>query len=146
MVRNRRADMVAAWCAIVRHEPDEARAVIFEKWSRCREWLLPAIALTNGTHDEDDILRGLVLGHYMLWAGQKCAVVSEFVEHDSKKKKSCNLFLVGGDMDELLAIEPVIAAWAKEQNCERMTCAGRKGWERVLTDYSFGCVYLYKDL
>lgn len=120
--------------------------MIFETWIRCRAWLLPAIELTNGTHNEDDVLRELMSGKLLLWSGQKSAIVTEFVEYDTKKMKSLNWFLVGGDMDELLTMKPKIEEWAKAQGCKRVTCAGRKGWERVLSDYRFGCVYLYKDL
>lgn len=121
--------------------------MIFEAWSKCREYLLPAIERTNGTHDEDDILRGLILGRYKLWPGKNSAIVTEFIEYDSGKMKSLNWFLVGGDMDELVnSMKPAIEQWAKSQGCKRVSCAGRKGWEKVLTDYEFGALYLYKDL
>lgn len=120
--------------------------MIFEAWVHCREFLLPAIVRTQGTHDEDDILRGLILGKYTLWPGKKSAIVTEFVEYDSGKMKSLHWFLVGGDMDELMTMKPHIEAWGKSKGCKRVSCAGRKGWEKVLTDYSFGAVYLYKDI
>ena len=122
--------------------------MIFEAWIKCREWLLPAIELTNGTHNEDDVLRELMRGKLTLWPGERSAIVTEFVEYDTGKKKTLHFFLVGGDMDELLAMEPKIAEWGKSKGCGMMSCAGRKGWEKVLepNGYKLGCVYLYKDL
>lgn len=120
--------------------------MIFEHWIKAREYLIPAIEQTKGTHNEDDIIRGLILGKYKLWLGDRSAIVTEFVEYDSGKMKTLHWFLVGGDMAELLEIKPKIEEWAKSQGCKRVSCAGRKGWEKVLTDYEFGAVYLYKDL
>jgi hypothetical protein len=121
---------------------------IFATWLEVRDRLLPAIERTHGTHDEDDILRGLLKGDYQLWAGKRAAIVSEIVTPENGKVKALHFFLVGGDLDELLEMEPRIAAWGKAQGCVRASCSGRKGWERVLgkLDYKLGCVFLYRDL
>ena len=120
--------------------------MIFENWSRCREYLLPAIEMTKGTHDEDDILRGLMCGDYLLWALKNSAIVTEFIEYKSAKKKTLHFFLVGGDLDELLEVEPKICEWGKAQGCTRVSWAGRKGWEKVMPGYEFGALYMYKDI
>jgi hypothetical protein len=121
--------------------------LIFELWSRVRPFILPSIAELNGTHTEDDVLVMLLAGKAKLWAGEKCAVVTEFVTYP--QLKALNIWMVGGDLQEILNMEDEqIIPFAKENGCTRLTGGGRKGWSKIgpRTDWNMGGVFMYKDL
>ena len=59
----------------------------------------------------------------------------------------CDIWVAGGDLKELVdlkneRIEPI----ARSMSCDRMIITGRKGWEKVLTDYRLTAVKLMKEL
>jgi hypothetical protein len=118
--------------------------MIFDTWSRVRGLLLPAIAETNGTHNEDDVLIALLTGKCRLWASENAAVVTEIVVYPQMKILNC--WLVGGDLARLRAMEPDLIAYARSMGCARVTGGGRAGWSRVRSDWSKGPTYMYKDI
>lgn len=68
-------------------------------------------------------------GSVHLWHGPNCAAVGEPL-------KDYHVWLAGGDLEELLELERRASAWAKAEGYGRMTIIGRRGWERVLPDYT----------
>jgi hypothetical protein len=107
--------------------------------------LLPAIAETNGTHTEDDVLVMLLAGKAKLWMGEKTAAITEFVTYP--QMRVLNVWLAGGDLEELRKMEAEqFIPFAREQGCKRITCGGRPGLSRVKSDWSRGGVFMYKDL
>lgn len=122
--------------------------MIFEtvmEWSLCRDALLPAIELTHGTHNEDDIIAGIVTGQYKLWRKGSSGVVTDIALYP--RMKCLNYFLIGGDMTDIKALNTDIEVYAKQQGCARITgLAARRGWERFLSDFTIGGSYMYKDL
>jgi GNAT superfamily N-acetyltransferase len=100
-------------------------------WIRCRPYIEAALARAGGTHGVDDVARLVEQGRAHFWPGRRCAVVTEFYLYP--RVKACNLWLLGGDLRELLQLRPAIEAWAKAQGCARILGGGpRRGWERVL--------------
>jgi GNAT superfamily N-acetyltransferase len=107
--------------------PESAEAA----WVRCRPYVEAALARAGGTHDIDDVARLIGEGRAHFWPGRRCAVVTEF--YDYPRLRACNLWLLGGELKELLALRPAIEAWAKAQGCTRILGGGpRRGWARVL--------------
>lgn len=104
-----------------------------DTYLRCRPHILAAIARNHGTYDEDDILRGLLAGDYVLWAGEKSAVVTEISEQP--RMKVLDLFIAGGDLDELIDMEKGLEDYARANGCKLMCGGGRAGWGRVLPEY-----------
>lgn len=119
---------------------------LMQEYARVREYLLPAIERTNGTHTEDDIILGLISGHLKLWALEKSVGITEFQTYP--RMKVINVFLAGGDLDEIMAHTPVLEAYGLKNGCTRMTFGGRPGWEPKMADrgYKRGGVFLYRDL
>jgi hypothetical protein len=116
-------------------------------WTRCRPYLEAALARAGGTHDIGDVARLVGEGRAHFWPGRRCAVVTEF--YDYPRLRACNLWLLGGELKELLAMRPAIEAWAKAQGCTRMLGGGpRRGWARVLEPlgYRSGWIIYRKDL
>lgn len=118
--------------------------MIFEEWSRLRPLLLPSIKETQGTHTEDDVLVMLLGGKCKLWAWEKSAAITEFVSYP--QMKVLNVWLVGGDLEELRAKEAELIQFAKDNSCKRITGGGRFGWSRVRSDWNKGGVFMYKDI
>ncbi|MBP2301577.1 hypothetical protein [Azospirillum picis] len=115
-----------------------------EQWARCEPWLAAALEHAHGTHLIEDIREGCLAGNLQFWPGKSAAIVTEICTYP--RLKAVNFFLVGGDLEELLAMKPVIEAWAKRLGCTRAQCGGRFGWERVLKDYRRACVVLEKEI
>lgn len=118
-----------------------------------REFLLPAIERTNGTHTEDDVLSGLITGQFKLWPLERSAGITEFVIYQDMlrgvpRMKVLNVFLAGGDLAEIVAYTPVLESFGIKNGCSRMTFGGRPGWEPVMSEHGYkrGGVFLYKDL
>ncbi len=102
-----------------------------EAWGRCLPFVAAALAHAGGTHDIDDVARLIAQGRAHFWPGRRCAVVTEF--YDYPRLRACNLWLLGGELRELLRMRPVIEAWARGQGCTRMLGGGpRRGWGRLL--------------
>jgi len=116
-------------------------------WSRCRPFIEAALARAGGPQDEGDVARQMEQGRARNGPGRRCAVVTEF--YDYPRLKACNLWLLGGDLKELLAMRPAIEAWARAQGCTRILGGGpRRGWARVLEPlgYRSGWIIYCKEL
>lgn len=114
------------------------------EWTRCEPWLAAALEHAGGTHTLDDVRQACLEGRAQFWPGRNAAIVTEINVYP--QMKAVWFFLTGGALEELLAMKPVIEAWAKGLGCTRAECGGRSGWERVLKDYQKFCVVLTKEL
>lgn len=89
--------------------------------------ILPSLKHSNGATIEE-VRADIAAGRAQMWPGQKSVAVTHF--HEAKEMV---LWLVGGDMRELLEMERSVEAYAREQGCTRMVAeGGRDGWTRVL--------------
>jgi hypothetical protein len=114
------------------------------KWEPHRKYLCEAIEYTNGTHTEDDVLTMIASGQLTLWAGEKSALVTEFSQFP--RMKCLNVFIGGGDLEELRELETKVVPYAKQHNCTRITGAGRLGWTKTLPGYQTGGHFMFKDI
>jgi GNAT superfamily N-acetyltransferase len=107
-----------------------------EAWARCRGYVEAALADAGGTHAIEDVACLIGAGRAHFWPGRRCAVVTEF--YDYPRLRACNLWLLGGDLRELLRMRPAIEAWAQAQGCTRILGGGpRRGWARVLAPLGY---------
>lgn len=105
------------------------------EFDRCAPWIAAALNYSGGTHHLDDIREAVRAGEAQLWPGHRAAVVTEVITYP--RKRVCNFFLAGGDLDELLRMLPVIEQWARDMGCAGMTIQGRPGWKRVLGRHGY---------
>lgn len=115
-----------------------------DEWARCADWIAGALERAGGTHTVEDVREAVECGEMQFWPGERCALVTELMRYP--RLLACNYFLVGGDMSEIVAMQPSVEAWARSQGCERMQCAGRFGWRRVLKDWDEFCVVMTKEI
>ena len=97
-----------------------------EKFEKNRKYIADALEYSGGTHSIDDVYLACAVGEAQL--------------------HPLEIWLAGGDLDELVEAEKSIAVWAKDQGCDAMEINGRKGWQRQLKDYTATSVVLTKDL
>lgn len=99
-----------------------------KEFKRCEHWIEAALEYSHGTHDIQDIFECVAQGTLEFWPGKHCALISQVVQYP--KKKMIHVFLAGGDIKEIEAMEPDIVAWAKQQGCEALSLTGRPGWTK----------------
>jgi len=117
------------------------------EFERCQHWLEDALKYNNTGQTLDDVKRGLLDGEYILWAGSKCAVVTE--HYETPNGKFLNFFLAGGDVEELESMLKPIETWAKDFGVKKITLYGRRGWERSFmkdAGYKTHWVVMTKDI
>lgn len=116
---------------------------IYTEWELCRDALLPAVEMTQGTHNEDDIIAGLFTGQFKLWRNGSSGVVTDITIFP--RMKCLNIFLIGGKLEEVMPIRAELEKYREAQGCKRITgLAVRKGWERFLDGEVLGTA-MYRD-
>lgn len=99
-------------------------------FERCRPWLEAALEYGLGCHTIDDVQAGIEAGKFQLWPGEKCAAVTEVQEFP--RAKFFNVFLAGGDLDEIRNMVPWFQSFGRHMGCTKLTATGREGWARAL--------------
>ena len=107
---------------------------IQEELIRGKDWIESALKKGGDTHDFKDIVDGVISGHMQLWMGTNGCAVTEIIVYPNKKV--LHVFLAGGDkgygIKQITDMHDDAMAWGKQQGCDGMTVAGRKGWKKVL--------------
>lgn len=98
-----------------------------DELARCGPWLQAALE-RDGLNGLTEVAAEVASGRSLLWPGRAAAAVTE-------QTRDLHIWLAGGDLRELLAMEQDCARWAKANGFDRLTIEGRKGWERVLSGY-----------
>jgi hypothetical protein len=115
-----------------------------EEWERLWPILAPALDHAGHTHDEADLLEAIASGALQFWPGEHSAVVTELIAYP--RFAALRLFLAGGELQELKAMERQITEWAQMQGCARIEIGGRGGWQRALPGYMRLCTVLAKPI
>lgn len=89
-----------------------------------------------------DIKEKISQGIFHIWAGNDAFYISSFGEFP--RYKVLNLFLCGGNYDELEEMLESIESFAKEHDCKYLYGGGRKGWIRKLKHLGFKQEYMVK--
>ena len=104
----------------------------------------------DDTYTARDILDGLVKNAFQLfisWEDKvESAVITEVIQYP--QKKVCRYFLAGGsNMNNWLEpIQQEIEKFAKNNQCDAIEVAGRKGWLRKLKGYKQKIYLMSKKL
>lgn len=112
---------------------------------RCKPWIKAALARDAiGTHDADDVWTLIEAGHAQIWPTPHAVMVTKIDRFP--KATVLQWWLAGGNLNEILASEPRIRAWAKAQGCTFAAIAGRRGWARKLKDYRAAFTVMVRDM
>jgi hypothetical protein len=119
-----------------------------EEMERAMPMILDALPQLGGTHDFTDIIQLIMNGSLTLWVAPWSFVLTEIVEYP--RLKELNLFLAGGNLEELCAFDEVITDYAKAMGCARIEAHARKGFSRKREMRAIGFysrqVLIHKDL
>ena len=80
---------------------------------RCKKWIEAALEYSGGTHAFEDVADGINKGVMQLWPTPRGCIVTEIVVYP--KKKVLNVFLGGGELDQILDMHNDVIQWAKVQ-------------------------------
>ena len=113
---------------------------------RCKPWIEAALVHCNGTHEWDDIVAGIASSKMQLWAAPRGCIVTEIVVYP--RKKVINIFLAGGELDQIMDMEHDIGLWAKSHGCTGGMMTGRLGWKKPLTEngWKLQHVHFHKEI
>lgn len=120
------------------------REALDRVWPEARKHLLPAIEATLGTHDVNDVYQGIFEGRYQLWVGDRSAGVTQVVVYPAVK--AIQVFLAGGDLDEIRHAATVLEDGARQLGFDRVEFGGRRGFVKSLPGYTEISTYMIKDL
>lgn len=114
-----------------------------EAWRRSAPHLKAALA-GHDTHKLGDVLRLIEAGQAQFWPCEKSAAVTEIVAYP--QHRAVRIWLAGGVLEELKALEPEIVRWAYTQHgCTRSEIVGRD-WRGALEGYEKVAVVLRKEI
>jgi hypothetical protein len=116
--------------AVALLEAFSTRPPVDAEFERCAGWLADALEHSDGTHNMADIRAGVANGHYHLWPGKHCASVTEVLQFP--RRRVLNVFLSGGDLEEILIMERDFCSWGRYLGCDGIMMTGRDGWQRKL--------------
>jgi hypothetical protein len=114
-------------------------SVPLTEFDRCVPWLDAAINKGWGTHTIEDVRQQVLDGTAQLWPAPRGAMVTEVVTFP--RRKVMNIFLAGGDLDQLLEMETDATEWCKGWGATGVMLHGRKGWEKVLAERGYRHLY-----
>lgn len=97
---------------------------------RCKPWIEAALEYSGGTHTFEDIEKGIQESRMQLWPAPRGCIVTEIVVYP--RKKYLNVFLAGGELDQILDMDTDVKAWAKQHGCDAAMMSGRIGWKKPL--------------
>ena len=100
-----------------------------DEFERCKPWIEAALEYSGGTHTIEDIAQGIAERRLQFWPAPNGCLVTELVKYP--RTRVLNVFLGGGEFDQLVDMHGDVIAWAKLQGCTAATISGRKGWERA---------------
>ncbi len=122
---------------------------IQEIWPHVSHLIHAAVKRTNLNHTLDielEVLHGKGL-LWLAWDGSaiKAAATTALIRTDADLV--CVLTACGGEeMNLWLPLLPMIEQYARDEGCACMRIYGRKGWARVLPDYTIEHVILERSL
>ncbi len=100
-------------------------------FERCWPWLEASLAKFGTTHTKDQVRRTIERGQATLWPGDDAVILTNIINHPIGLR-SCNVWLQGGDLEELKSMHPAVERHARYLLCDQMIAWGRDGWVRVM--------------
>jgi len=122
---------------------------VLHEWPRVESLVRRGLEQGEGTYLETDVAHYCMTGQWQLWVmgdeGEIKAVgITEIVNFPRQRK--CLLRYLAGDLKAVLPHWDTFESWAREQGCHVFEIYGRKGWERILSDWTKQYVILTRKL
>lgn len=91
-----------------------------------------ALKMEGGLYEYEDLLESLQTGMMQSFANGDSVIITRVTPFP--RKKVLEIILLVGVAEEILALEPRLIEFAKQQGCDAMLGYGRNGWESFMTD------------
>ena len=105
------------------------------EWERCLPWIVAALDEGGNTHTPDDVLAMVKSGRAQFWPAERGCLVTEILVYP--RCNVLNVWLGGGELDQLTDMQSAVMAWAGAMGCTRMSIQGRRGWVRALEKHGW---------
>lgn len=89
----------------------------------------------DGTHSWDDLVARIKDGSANIFWSEHGAWVTELVPFP--QKKLLNVWVVAGELPEVMDLQPQVLAFAKEHGCASVYATARKGWKFVAQEHGW---------
>lgn len=83
-----------------------------------------------------DVKRDLEARRSHLWMGDASAMVTTISDW-ANGERIIEAWLAGGEMQEILAMTPVLEDWGRRVGCTQAHVQGRRGWVRALSPQGY---------
>lgn len=93
-------------------------------------FLKSALAHAGDRWTVETVMEEVEAGEAHLWNFPKSIVVTRFL--DEPAGRTLLYWLAGGDLNEIIQMEPHMTAWGQSHGCTRKMLVGRAGWQRAL--------------
>lgn len=97
--------------------------------------ILRALKIAGNTHTVEDIDKALAEGLMQIWNNDGAVVVTELVNFP--QYNVIRVCLAAGDLDAVMALQPAIEQFGRENGATKMNMTGREGWAAVLPKYGW---------
>jgi hypothetical protein len=101
------------------------------EFDRCWPWLEASLNEFGATHRKDQVWGRIMLGQATLWPSENAVILTEVFSYPIGVR-ACNVWLQGGNLDELKTMYPVIEKYARAQGCDWLIGWGRDGWVKAM--------------
>jgi len=108
-----------------------------------REYL-EAACIHGGIYSIEDVENSSDVDTTQVWESDSFAFLTNIIETPAGKR--LEIWLAGGDLQGILAMEPAVAEFAKQNDCVSVDLNGRLGWQKFLPEYKPHSVTLRKEL
>lgn len=127
-------------------EMNGRRPTLDDIWPVCAGHLQPALDFGRNLHRLEDVRASIDSGHAQIWPiGSEGTIVTEVKDYPAGPR-ILNFWLAGGSLGALVAAEPIIADWGRENGCHGAWILGRKGWMKALPHYQHVANVLWRPL
>lgn len=98
--------------------------------------ILPSLAQSGQEDRFEELVGDIAAGRALYFEGERAVVVVEVVR--DAEGLSLNIWIVGGALDEALALLVGVEALARGLGCPFVSFGGgRKGWTRLMSRYGY---------
>lgn len=103
---------------------------------RALPWIEAALhAIERPLYTMVDVEAALRNGHATLHVGRRSFLLIAVEDEGSAGERIADVWLAGGDLEEIQAVLPTIEDWARAMGCTQAWIDGRRGWARALPGY-----------
>lgn len=104
--------------------------VVDVQFARHERRLARALKAGGGLFTPADVKGAILAGRAWIFPTPNAVAIVRI--HEFPQARVLEFWLLLGDMQELLYLEPILAAWGRDNGCTRAVGHGRRGWGRVL--------------